>query len=141
MATLTLRRGREIALVPGTQVSFQVPLLLPYLPRSIYSAQEGHWGFFLLPPWPGVGEVAVALRGSTARGSPYTVRVLALKLDEEGDGAEVRLNALSRIYLIFIMFIILYLNLCPLPRIFLIFRISIILVFEYFIPCSLFPGN
>ena len=123
MATLTLRRGREIALVPGTQVSFQVPLLLPYLPRSIYSAQEGHWGFFLLPPWPGVGEVAVALRGSTARGSPYTVRVLALKLDEEGDGAEVRLNALSIIYLIFIMFIILvfrYLSLCPLPRIFLI---------------------
>ena len=95
MATLTLRRGREIALVPGTQVSFQVPRLLPYLPRSTYSAQEGHWGFFLLPPWPGVGEVAVALRGSTARGSPYTVRVLALKLDEEGDGAEVRLNALS----------------------------------------------
>ena len=96
MATLTLRRGREIALVPGTQVSFQVPRLLPiYLPRSIYSAQEGHWGFFLLPPWPGVGEVAVALRGSTARGSPYIVRVLALKLDEEGDMAEVRLNALS----------------------------------------------
>jgi len=71
-ATLTLRRGGEIALVPGTQVSFQ----------------EGHWGFFLVPPWPGVGEVTVALRGFTARGSPYTVRVLALKLEEEGDGTE-----------------------------------------------------
>ena len=33
--------------------------------------------------------MAVALRGFTARGSPYTVRVLALKLEEEGEGTEV----------------------------------------------------
>ena len=65
-------------------------------PGSIDSAQEGHWGFFLIPPWPGVGEVTVALRGFTARGSPYTVRVLALKLEEEGDGTEVCVDDLSQ---------------------------------------------
>ena len=59
--------------------------------RYILSSQEGHWGFFLLPPWPGVGEVTVALYGFKARGSPYTVRVLALKLEEEGDQMEVSL--------------------------------------------------
>ena len=33
----------------------------------------------------------VALYGFKARGSPYTVRVLALKLEEEGDQMEVSL--------------------------------------------------
>ena len=95
--------------MPGTQVSYQVTHFLRVCAVSltyywlkvalvlIYSIQEGHWGFFLLPPWPGVGEVAVALRGFTARGSPYTVRVLALKLEEEGEGTEVE------IYLILIL--------------------------------------
>ena len=89
--------------MPGTQVSYQVTHFLRVCAVSltyywlkvalvlIYSIQEGHWGFFLLPPWPGVGEVAVALRGFTARGSPYTVRVLALKLEEEGEGTEVEI--------------------------------------------------
>ena len=35
--------------------------------------------------------MTVALYGFKARGSPYTVRVLALKLEEEGDQMEVSL--------------------------------------------------
>ena len=45
----------------------------------------------------------MALHGFKARGSPYTVRVLALKLEEEGDQVEVSLlisynNFFSNIY-------------------------------------------
>ena len=45
----------------------------------------------------------MALYGFKARGSPYTVRVLALKLEEEGDQVEVSLlisynNFFSNIY-------------------------------------------
>ena len=111
-ATLTLRRAGEVALVPGTQVSYQVALSTSDCkqPGVIVSCsstasistftQEGHWGFFLLPPWPGVGEVTVALYGFKARGSPYTVRVLALKLEEEDDQMEVSLlNSYNNFFL------------------------------------------